>query len=99
MQALGYDPLGELVRLAMEPNTAKQDRLRIAELALPYIYPKLSAVTMDGEIDVTSSNEAQRQFMSMVLSSPQLGDAASVLALASANAAIALPPSEENDDV
>lgn len=84
MQKFGYDPLEVMVVHAMAPETPESTKLEIAEVLLPYMYPKLSNVTVEGEVIATSSETSQRALMAKILSNPDLADAASKLSLAAA---------------
>ena len=88
MQAKNYDPLEELVTLAQDPNTPKQSKQAIAETLLPYMYPKLTNVTVEGEVNVNHTAEMQVSLLRRVLEDPQLADAAQQLSIAASNIAI-----------
>lgn len=92
MQAYNYDPLQSLVQFAQAADTAPAIRMHIAEVLLPYVYPKLSNVTLDGEVTTTVNAESQANLLRRVLEDPQLADAAARLSLAAAEAAL------ESDD-
>ncbi len=84
MQKFGYDPLEVMVTYAMAEDTPAPAKLEIAEVLLPYMYPKLSNVTVEGEVTSTSTEASQRALMQKILSNPDLADAASKLSLAAA---------------
>jgi hypothetical protein len=88
MQKFAYDPLQTLVLFAQDSNTNNDTKLHIAEVLLPYLYPKLSNVTMEGEVVSTVTVEAQASLLRRVLENPELADAAQRLSLAAAEAAL-----------
>ena len=88
MQKFAYDPLQTLVLFAQDSNTNDDTKLHIAEVLLPYLYPKLSNVTMEGEVVSTVTVEAQASLLRRVLENPELADAAQRLSLAAAEAAL-----------
>ena len=88
MQRLGYDPLESLVSYAMDSQTSSATKLEIAQTLLPYMYPKLANVTVEGEMRVTDDARQQASLMQRLLSDPKLADAAQQLSLAAAEAAL-----------
>lgn len=88
MQKHGYDPLEKLVLVAQDDATPPEAKLRIAETLLPYMYPKLSNVTIEGELTANVSVEAQAQLLKRMLEDPQLADAAQRLSIAAAEASL-----------
>lgn len=88
MQKFNYDPLEVLVRFAQDAQTNNDTKMHIAETLLPYMYPKLSNVTVDGEIVTNSTAESQAALLRRVLENPELADAAQRLSLAAAEAAL-----------
>ena len=88
MQRLNYDPLETLVLVAQDQNTNNDTKLRIAETLLPFMYPKLSNVTVEGEITSNTTADAQANLLRRVLDDPELADAAQKLSLAAASAAL-----------
>ena len=88
MQRLNYDPLEVLVMFAQDASTNNDAKLKIAETLLPYMYPKLSNVTVEGELTTTSTAESQAALLRRVLENPELADAAQRLSLAAAEAAL-----------
>ena len=88
MQKFGYDPLEVLVQFAQEPLTPNDTKIHLAEVLLPYLYPKLSNVTMEGEVVINQTAEQQASLLRRVLENPELADAAQKLSIAAANAAL-----------
>ncbi len=88
MQKLNYDPLEVMVMFAQDNATHKDDKLHIAEVLLPYMYPKLSNVTIEGEVVSTITAESQAALLRRVLENPELADAAQRLSLAAAEIAL-----------
>jgi hypothetical protein len=93
MQRFNYDPLESLVLFAQDAGTNNDTKMHIAEVLLPYMYPKLSNVTVEGEIVSNTSAESQAALLRRVLDNPELADAAQRLSLAAAEAAL------ESEDV
>lgn len=88
MQRFNYDPLEVLVMFAQDAQTNNENKLRIAETLLPYLYPKLSNITVEGEIVSNVTAESQAALLRRVLENPELADAAQRLSLAAAEAAL-----------
>lgn len=88
MQKFNYDPLDVLVQMAQEANASLDARKEIAMVLLPYMYPKLSNVTIEGELTTNVSAESQASLLRRVLENPELADAAQRLSLAAAEAAL-----------
>ncbi len=88
MQRFNYDPLQVLVMFAQEQNTNNDTKLHIAEVLLPYLYPKLSNITVEGEVVSSVTLESQANLLQRVLANPELADAAQRLSLAAAEAAL-----------
>ena len=88
MQRFNYDPLETLVLFAQDANTNNDTKLEIAQTLLPYMYPKLSNVTIDGEVISNVTAESQAILLRRMLESPELADAAQRLSIAAAEAAI-----------
>lgn len=88
MQRHGYDPLDQLIMFAQCDKTSLDDKKHIAEVLLPYMYPKLSNVTIEGEVNTSASQESQARLLRQMLSDPELADAAQRLSIAAANAAL-----------
>jgi hypothetical protein len=86
MQKFNYDPLEVLVLVAQDQQTHNDTKLRIAETLLPYMYPKLSNVTLEGEVGVSQSVESQAALLRRVLDDPELADAAQRLSIAASMA-------------
>ncbi len=86
MQKLMYDPLEALVLFAQDDKSSPDTRLHIAEVLLPYLYPKLSSLTLEGEVTVNQTAEQQASLLRRVLEDPELADAAQRLSIAAANA-------------
>ena len=57
-------------------------------ILLPYMYPKLSNITIEGEITTNTTAESQAALLRRVLENPELADAAQRLSLAAAEAAL-----------
>lgn len=93
MQRFAYDPLEVLVQYAQDSATSVDRKVEIAEYLLPYMYPKLSNVTLEGEVTVSQTAEQQAALLRRVLENPELADAAQRLSIAAAEAYI------ENGDV
>jgi hypothetical protein len=88
MQRFGYDPLEQLVLHAQDVNTGREEKLHIAETLLPYMYPKLSNVTVEGELTSNTTAESQANLLRHILENPELADAAQRLSVAAAEAAL-----------
>ena len=88
MQKYAYDPLETLVLFAQEAGTNNDTKMHIAEVLLPYLYPKLSNITVEGEIVSNATAESQAALLRRVLENPELADAAQRLSLAAAEAAL-----------
>ena len=88
MQRFAYDPLEVLVRFAQDLSTNNDVKLKIAETLLPYLYPKLSNITVDGEVVTSLRAESQAALLRRVLENPELADAAQRLSLAAAEVAL-----------
>ncbi len=88
MQKFGYDPLEVMVACAQASDTTPDTRLKIAETLLPYMYPKLSNVTLEAEVSVGVNEQSQADLFRRVMESPELADAAQKLSLAAAEAAL-----------
>jgi hypothetical protein len=86
MQKFGYDPLESLVLFAQDGATNNDTKIHIAEVLLPYLYPKLSAITVEGEVVSTVTAESQASLLRRVLADPELADAAQRLSIAAASA-------------
>ena len=84
VQRYNYDPLEVLVIYAQEAGTPDQAKVEIAQCLLPYLYPKLSNVVMEGEISTTNVMESQAALLRRVLENPELADAAQRLSIAAA---------------
>lgn len=88
MQRYAYDPLETLVLFAQEASTNNDTKMHIAEVLLPYLYPKLSNITVEGEITSSVTADSQAALLRRVLENPELADAAQRLSLAAAEAAL-----------
>ena len=88
MQKYAYDPLETLVLFAQEAGTNNDTKMHIAEVLLPYLYPKLSNITVEGEITTNTTAESQAALLRRVLENPERADAAQRLSLAAAEAAL-----------
>ena len=88
MQKLGYDPLEVLVRFAMDTATNNDVKLHVAETLLPYMFPKLSNITVDGEVHSTITADTQASLLRKLLENPELADAAQRLSIAAAESAL-----------
>lgn len=87
MQVHGYDPLDQLVQFAQAESTSGETKLKIAETLLPYMYPKLSSITLDAEVSGTS-HAPQAVLLRQILANPELADAAQKLSVAASMAAL-----------
>lgn len=94
MQKYGYCPLETLVQYAQADNTPADTKLKIAETLLPYMYPKLSNVTLEGEVSVSERAESQAALLRKVLADPELADAAQKLSIAASMAMLESEASE-----
>lgn len=82
MQKWGYDPLEVIVQAAQDPNTTQDTKLEIAQVLLPYMYPRLSSIEVQAEVDVNEKNRPdQNELMRRILANPELADAAQKLSL------------------
>ena len=88
MQKFNYDPLEVLVQMAQEQGANNDTKKEIAMILLPYMYPKLSNITIEGEITTNTTAESQAALLRRVLENPELADAAQRLSLAAAEAAL-----------
>lgn len=89
MQKWGYDPIDELVKIAQSPELSLTGKKEIAEVLIPYMYPKLSAITLDADVTLNEDRELQDAMMMKLLNDPTLADAAAKISLAAADCAIA----------
>ena len=88
-QAVLHHPFREvLVQFAQESSTNLDTKLHIAETLLPYMYPKLSNITVEGDFAPSISTESQAVLLQKVLGSPELADAAQRLSIAAAGSMI-----------
>lgn len=87
-QRYGYDPLEVLVNQAQDSNTGPQVKTEIAMFLMPYVYPKLSSVMVEGEMEVRNTSEQQASLMRRILENPELADAAQRLSIAAAEASL-----------
>jgi len=85
MQRHGYDPLDELVLFARDSQSNTDTKMHIAEILLPYMYPKLSSITVEGEVVSTVTAQSQASLLQKVLADPELADAAQRLSIAAAS--------------
>jgi hypothetical protein len=83
MMRLAYDPMDELVNIA-QTAASPIVKQQIAEILLPYMYPKLSAVTVEAEVESKAVGVDQTELMQHILEHPELADAAQKIALAAA---------------
>jgi hypothetical protein len=88
MQRHGYDPIDVMVQCSQDPNTAQETKLDIARTLMPYMYPKLSNVTVESEVSNNERQETQSSLMMRILANPELADAAQRLSIAAADAAL-----------
>jgi hypothetical protein len=88
MQRLNYDPLESLVMFAQSEESSKDTKLHIAEVLLPYMYPKLSSITVEGELNTTQNAESQASLLRRILENPELADAAQRLSIEASMAAL-----------
>lgn len=88
MQRHGYDPIDVMVQCSQDPNTSQDTKLDIARTLMPYMYPKLSNVTVESEVSTNERSETQASLMMRVLSNPELADAAQRLSIAAADVAL-----------
>jgi hypothetical protein len=93
MQKFNYDPLDVLVQFAQLETTNQDTKLEIAQTLLPYMYPKLSNVTMDAEVSVNERSDNQAALLRRILENPELADAAQRLSIAAAEASLELDSS------
>lgn len=92
MQKFAYDPLETLVQFAQDVATHVDTKMKIAETLLPYMYPKLSSVTMEGELNTGINAESQAALLRRVLEDPELADAAQKLSIAASLAVLENSP-------
>ena len=90
MQRFNYDPLEVLVQFAQDLNTPNNVKSEIAQILLPYMYPKLSNITVDGELTTNQIVDNQNALLQRILSNPDLADAAQRLSIAAAEASLEL---------
>jgi hypothetical protein len=88
MMKFGYDPLETMVIIAQDDQTAGHVKLQIAETLLPYMYPKLSNVTVETTGDSSSNADSQAILLRRILENPELADAAQRLSIAASMAAL-----------
>lgn len=88
MQRHGYDPIDVMVQCSQDPNTSQDTKLDIARTLMPYMYPKLSNVTVESEVTSNERQETQSSLMMRILGNPELADAAQRLSIAAADAAL-----------
>ena len=85
MQTLGYDPLEVLIKVSNAPDCPKDVQREIAMDLMPYLYPKLSNVEINAEVDQTNHAPDHVELLRRVLASPELADAAQMLSLEAAD--------------
>lgn len=88
MQKRNYCPLEEIVNIAQAPETHLDTKLHIAETLLPYMYPKLSSVEIEADMNINHSAENQAILLRRLLQDPELADAAQRLSIAASMAAL-----------
>lgn len=88
MQRHGYDPIDVMVQCSQDPNSSQETKLEIAKTLMPYMYPKLSNVTVESEVTTNERTETQASLMMRILGNPELADAAQRLSIAAADAAL-----------
>ena len=88
MQKLGYDPLEVLVVHAQDSTSSRDEKKEVAMFLMPYMYPRLSNVTVEGEITSNTTAESQARLLQRVLENPELADAAQRLSVAAAESAL-----------
>jgi len=88
MQKFAYDPLETLVMFAQDAATNNDTKMKIAETLLPYMYPKLSNMTLDAEVGITQGAESRAGLLRKLLDDPELADAAARLSIAASMAAL-----------
>jgi hypothetical protein len=88
MQRFNYDPLEVLILHAQDASTSSGVKLEIAETLLPYMYPKLSNITVEGEVVSNTNAESQAVMLRRILANPELADAAQRLSIAAAESAL-----------
>ena len=85
MQTLGYDPMEQLIHIAKGENVSADTRKDIALAMMPYIYPKLANVEVQGEMETTINAPNSSDLLKRLLSNPDLADAAQKLSLEAAD--------------
>ncbi len=88
MQKFGYDPLEVLVQYATAENRSDDDKRDVALALLPYAYPKLSNITVEGELSTNPVANHQAELFRRFMENPELADAAQRLSIAAAEAAL-----------
>jgi len=83
MQRKGYDPIEELVDIA-QSAVSVETRCEIAKILAPYMYPKLNAVTISHE-EQSPLIEQEVNVLNLVMSTPELREAAQAIGVAQAN--------------
>lgn len=86
MQSHGYDPIQEMIKIVQGENVSLETRKEVALALMPYSYPKLSNVEMQGEMENVNINApSSSDMLKRILSDPDLADAAQKLSLEAAD--------------
>jgi hypothetical protein len=94
MMRHGYDPMEVLVQHAQSETASADVKLDLAKVLLPYMYPKLSNVTMEAEVTNKDNSESRVMLLQKILGNPELADAAQRLSIAAAEVALNVDASE-----
>lgn len=97
MQAFGYDPIEELIRIAQATGTNNDTKIAIAQGLTPYMYPKLGAIEVQNVGDESVGVDARRELATRILSDPKLADAAHSISLAAADVLLERETAEERE--
>jgi hypothetical protein len=98
MQSQGYDPIAALVAFAQDQGVSPSVKIDIARELLPYMYPKLSNIAVEGSVEHKHTHEVQHALVTRILSSPELSDAAQKLSLVAADTLISAGENPIYDD-
>jgi len=97
MQKLGYDPIEEMVAIAQDPGVALDVKTDLHKALAPYMYPRLNNLTLSGDED-GGPVRMEVDFVRRILDDPALVEAAQILGLAAADAALSATGQETEEE-
>jgi len=86
MQKFGFDPVENLIQAAQNPSTPLDMRIDISKTLAPFLYPKLNAVTIQGDEDGGPVRFRDERLLQRILSDPEAVAAAQKLGILSSDA-------------